>query len=95
MVPNMGTAFSGKDGSGTPDFATLQKQLRAAADQGAIGRHVPEVGRLPSAGAGGGEGLRQGGRSGFVQGMPQDAPGRVQGRRERAEDVPVTRKVKR
>jgi hypothetical protein len=25
MVPNMGTPFSGKDGSDTPDFATLQK----------------------------------------------------------------------
>jgi hypothetical protein len=24
MVPNMGTAFAGKDGSDTPDFATLQ-----------------------------------------------------------------------
>jgi hypothetical protein len=25
MVQNMGTAFAGKDGSDTPDFATLQK----------------------------------------------------------------------
>jgi hypothetical protein len=25
MVPNMGTAFAGKDGSDTPDFGTLQK----------------------------------------------------------------------
>ena len=27
MVPNMGTAFSGKDGSDTPDYATLQTSL--------------------------------------------------------------------